>query len=192
MHPQIEQLLAEFRQSRERLHALATSVSDSDWSLRAAPEAWSIGECIAHLVLTGHAYLPILDAGLAEARALGGGMPRHMRRDPIGWLLWRTMGPPVRLRTKTMAAFVPSSGLPRLAAVDELRRIQDEEMRRVRDADGLPIHRVRVTSPFDARVRYSLWSCFGILARHEHRHLWQAERVRDALQPAARGRDLAL
>lgn len=182
MHIQLEEVLSEFRRSRERLDALAASVSDADWSRRATPAGWSVGECIAHLVLTGRAYLPLLDRGLHEARAIGGGMPRRMRRDPIGWMLWRTMGPPVRFRTKTMAAFVPSGDLPRRAAVDELRRIQDAQMQRVRDANGLPIHLVRVVSPFDARVRYSLWSCFTILPRHEHRHLWQAEQVRDALR----------
>jgi len=36
---------------------------------------------------------------------------------------------------------------------------------------------VRVTSPFNARVRYNLYACFTILPRHQHRHLWQAERV---------------
>jgi len=26
-------------------------------------------------------------------------------------------------------------------------------------------------------VRYNLYACFTILPRHQHRHLWQAERV---------------
>jgi len=39
------------------------------------------------------------------------------------------------------------------------------------------LSQVRVTSPFNARVRYNLYACFTILPRHQHRHLWQAERV---------------
>jgi hypothetical protein len=44
-------------------------------------------------------------------------------------------------------------------------------------ADGLPLTAVRVTSPFNPRARHNLYACFTILPRHQHRHLWQAERV---------------
>jgi hypothetical protein len=36
-------------------------------------------------------------------------------------------------------------------------------------------------------VRYNLYSCFTILPRHQHRHLWQAERVWGKKDYAARG-----
>jgi hypothetical protein len=37
--------------------------------------------------------------------------------------------------------------------------------------------RVRVDSPFSPGRTYNLYSCFTILARHQLRHLRQAERV---------------
>jgi hypothetical protein len=45
----------------------------------------------------------------------------------------------------------------------------------VHEAEGLPLHRVKIVSPFNARVRYNLFSALSILPRHQHRHLWQAE-----------------
>ena len=33
-----------------------------------------------------------------------------------------------------------------------------------------------------AKLRYNLYSCLTILPPHQHRHLWQAERVLEQLQ----------
>jgi len=51
-----------------------------------------------------------------------------------------------------------------------------------READGLPVDRIRIASPFDARLKYSLYAALTILPRHQHRHLWQAERVLEGLR----------
>jgi len=91
--------------------------------------------------------------------------------------LWATMGPPVRFRIKTIARFLPSSVAAPELLVQEFDRLQAAQLDCLAQADGLPLSQVRVTSPFNARVRYNLYACFTILPRHQHRHLWQAERV---------------
>lgn len=50
----------------------------------------------------------------------------------------------------------------------------------MREADGLPPGCLRIASPFDARLRYNLYSALSILPRHQRRHLWQAERALEA------------
>lgn len=177
MHPQLERLAEEFLEALDRLHRLERIVAPDEWSFRADRLRWSVAECVAHLNLTARAYLPLIDHALAEARQLDQPAPRRFRHGVVGWLLWRTMGPPVRVRTRTLPAFVPPADTPAGELVAEFERLQDAQVARLRAADGLPIHRVQVTSPFNARVRYSLFSCFAILARHQHRHLWQAEQV---------------
>lgn len=177
MHPQLDLLAEEFLEALDRLHLLADGVAANRWAYRTDPKRWSVAECVAHLNLTAVEYLPLLERAVAEARAIGGPAPRRHRHNPVGWLLWRTMGPPVRLRTRTIAAFVPAATAPATELVAEFERLQDLQMAQLRVADGLPLGRVRITSPFNARVRYNLYSCFAILARHQHRHLWQAEQV---------------
>ena len=61
--------------------------------------------------------------------------------------------------------------------VAEFERWQTEQIALVRHADGLPIHAVKITSPVDARARYNVFAALSILARHQHRHLWQAEQA---------------
>src|SRR3989442_9587074 len=84
------------------------------------------------------------------------------------------MGPPVRVRLKTIARFLPASLAAPELLVQEFDRLQAVQLDCLAQADGLPLSQVRVTSPFNARVRYNLYSCFTILPRHQHRHLWQA------------------
>jgi hypothetical protein len=95
------------------------------------------------------------------------------------------MGPPARIRTKTVAAFVPSGQQPPTELVPEFDRLQSELTARVRQADGLPIDRVKIGSPFNARLKYNIFSAMTILPRHEHRHLWQAEQVWKTLSETA-------
>jgi hypothetical protein len=47
----------------------------------------------------------------------------------------------------------------------------------VRQADGLPIQAIKITSPVDVRARYNVFATLSIMARHQHRHLWQAEQA---------------
>lgn len=181
MNAQLQSLIDEFHQATDRLQRLLERVPSERLGERADPLRWSVGECIAHLNLTSHGFAPRVESALEEARGLGGPPPRRYRRDWKGWLLWKSMQPPVRLRVKTAPAFVPQGSRPAEEVLGEFRRLQGVQVGWVEAANGLPIDRVRVTSPFDARVRYNLFSALSILPRHQHRHLWQAETATLAL-----------
>lgn len=186
MHRQLQTIADEFLTALDRLHALAGTVPAERWGTRPPGGGWSVGECVTHLNLTADGYLPLLRGAAAEARALGGPAPTRYRRGISGWLLWRTMGPPVRIRTRTTPAFMPAAAAPPAGLVAEFERLQDAQMAVLRAVDELPIDQVSVASPFNPRLRYNLFACLGILARHQHRHLWQAEQVWARLARAAR------
>jgi hypothetical protein len=177
MHPQLQLVADEYRSAHARLHDLVRAVPDEQWGKRSDPARWSVAECVAHLNITSLAYVPLLQHAVSRARMRERRSPSRYRRDPIGWLLWATMGPPVRFRIKTIARFLPSSVAAPELLVQEFDRLQAAQLDCLAQADGLPLSQVRVTSPFNARVRYNLYACFTILPRHQHRHLWQAERV---------------
>ncbi len=175
MHPELQVVIEEFESASSRLHALGDKVPAERWAERPGPDRWSIGECVAHLNLTSTAFLPMLRGALDEARRSGHAARPHYRRDLLGWLLWRSMGPPVKRRFKTAAPFVPRADRTVAELVSEFERLQAEQIAVTRQADGLPIDRVKIASPFNTRLRYNLFSALSILPRHQHRHLWQAE-----------------
>ena len=45
---------------------------------------------------------------------------------------------------------------------------------------GLALDRLMIVSPFAARVRYNVFVALALVPTHARRHLWQAERARDA------------
>jgi hypothetical protein len=179
MQEQLQAVVDEFKSAQTRLHSLARSVSEQAWARRPDPGRWSVGECVAHLNLTSAAYLPILDDALVRARQLSGARVVHggYRRDLAGWLLWKMSGPRVLFRVKTAPAFVPVETVAPSRLVSEFDRLQMEQIDRVREARGLSIDQIKVTSPFNARIKYNLYACLTILPRHQHRHLWQAEQA---------------
>jgi hypothetical protein len=185
---QLQAVIDELGTAQTRLHALAgrdtahgpSHAREKLWQRRPDPARWSIAECVAHLNLTSVAFVPLLRqalAGPAESAVI-----KRYRRDPMGWLLWRTVGPPVRLRLKTAAPFIPQATAGAAELVAEFDRWQAELVGWVRKAEGLPLGRLWIRSPFNPRARYNVYAALTILPRHQHRHLWQAEQVWAALR----------
>jgi hypothetical protein len=85
---------------------------------------------------------------------------------------------------KTTAAFIPHGSEPPSKLIDEFERLGKEQIECVREADGLPLGRIKIASPFNPRVKYNLFACLTILPRHQHRHLWQAEQAWRVLRRA--------
>lgn len=185
MNAQLQVVAHDFTAAEARLRRLVVDVPAEWWARRADPDRWSMAECVGHLNLTSRAYLPLLRDAIDEGRRLGVPPPARYRRDLVGWIFWRTGGPPVRRRVKTTAPFVPSAAVPVGELLFEFARLQSEQLACVRDADGLPLGRLKIVSPFDRRIRYNLYSCLTILPVHQHRHLWQAEQVLEELRRAA-------
>lgn len=127
--------------------------------------------------------LPLLDAGLRDAAETVNRSTRHYRRDVVGWLIWKLIAPSNGLRTQTRPAFVPSREKSLETVIYDFERLQSEIIRRVHAAEGLPIDRVALRSPFDARVRCNLYSALTLIPRHQHRHALQAERAARMLVP---------
>lgn len=177
MNRQLEEIVREFESASERLERLRQGLTLEAWSRRPAPEKWSPGECVAHLNLTSSAFVPLLRQGLDECGRSGRAAGGRYRRDLVGWLLWRALSVPGRFKSRTAAAFVPSGDRPAGELAAEFGRLQAEQIALTRASDGLPIDRVKIVSPFDTRVRYSIFAALSILPRHQHRHLWQAEQA---------------
>lgn len=176
MDSQLQQVLDELDGASARLTQLRAEVPPDRWPTRADPARWSVSECVAHLNLSSAVMLPPLEAAVAEAGALPRGAGR-MRQGLLGWLLVQSVGPGFRGRMKTTPTLVPGATSTPEVLVEEFTRWQERIAGLVRGADGLPLGRVWVTSPVNARVRYTAFAGLRIISRHQHRHLQQAERV---------------
>ena len=100
--------------------------------------------------------------------------------DLRGSLVWWAAA--LRVPVKTTEPFVPPGPERRPAVLEEFDALQEQMMRFVEDADGLDLVGLRIVSPFDARLRYNVYSALRIIAAHQRLHLGQAERAVRALR----------
>jgi hypothetical protein len=177
---QLAAIVDSLEDAQARLRLLGDGLSDEAWNRHPGPGQWSAADCVEHLNITSRAYLPLFRDALVEARQLRG-PTTHYRHDPLGWFMAKMMGPMRHIgkfrfmKVKTMPAFVPKEGQTRGDLLSEFVQLQADIVTLIRVADGLPLDRVKVVSPFGGRMKYSAYSAMVIVARHQHRHLDQAE-----------------
>ncbi len=181
LSPEIRDYVRQFEDVKSAARHLVEGLSDEQLRWRPAPDRWSIAECFSHLNVTADQYYPAIDRSMRRARErglLGEGPFRH------GFLMnrfIRMMEPPARRSFRAPRMFRPRTR----ALADEIPTFfahQSAIIERVHQANGLDLSRVKVVSPLTSLMRMSLGQCFGLLAAHERRHLWQAARVREELR----------
>jgi hypothetical protein len=182
---ELQEQLAEIVQSLEsaqsHLRRFTDKLPESSWNRKPAANEWSAAECVEHLNLTSRAYIPLLRDAVARAGEARPSPTKHYRHDALGWFLSKMFGSLRHLgkfrfmRVKTTPAFVPKAGRSRTEVLSDFVRLQTDLISLVRSADGLPIDDVKIVSPFGGRMKYGAYSAMVIVARHQHRHLEQAE-----------------
>ncbi len=181
MQEQLAALTHSLEDAQARLRRLSDTTPEDAWRVPPGPARWSAADCVEHLNLTSRAYIPRLRDAIAEARELHSAPVANYRRDPVGWFLSLMIGPMhhvgrVRIgKVKTTPDFIPQGRQATRALISEFVRLQSELMTIIRSADALPLDRVEIVSPFGERMRYNAYSALVVVARHEHRHIDQAQ-----------------
>ncbi len=177
----------EFRETTKRLHRLVDTLDETTWGRSPAAGTWSIARCVEHLNLTSHAYLPAFRAAFKDARARGMIVKNpSYGLDLTGWMLVKSCDERVRFKMKTPDPFVPPTIEPKDKVVREYDTLQGELLILLDEAADLPLGKVKITSPFNEKVKYNAYSAFRLIPAHQRRHLGQAERVFKALATQSR------
>ena len=174
---QIEQLIRELGDGSSRAEALRVSRPAAELLHRPSEQRWSAAECIEHLNLSNRAYLPRIEEALATLRQknLQGGGPFRLEWNARLLKYW--LEPPSRLRLPTSAPFRPVEVKDSAASFAEFIALNSQLAERLETARGFDLSAAKITSPFAANMKYSVYSAFVLIAAHNRRHLWQAERA---------------
>jgi DinB superfamily len=174
---QLSAIVADLQAVEQRLRLLQDSLPRRVWCQPPAAGRWSPADCVAHLNLTSSTALPLIREGLRDAANSGKESASRYRRDVVGWFVWKLIAPSNGLRSRTIKAWVPAAGESHETVMDDFARLQSETIACVREADRLPIDRVTLRSPFDARLTCNLYAALTLIPRHQQRHVMQAERA---------------
>jgi hypothetical protein len=178
---QVDNIRRQLDETTTRLEHMAARAGAARWQERPGAAAWSASECVQHLVTTIDAFLPRIDAALAQATPRAGDMDAPFRQSPIGRLFVRFLEPPYRLRAKAGGPFVPETSRPPEIDLAEFTARHAELHVRLDRAAAYPLDRLTLQSPFFERLRYTLYTTFLLIPAHERRHIWQAEQALAAL-----------
>jgi hypothetical protein len=186
----IEELEAQFAVICERWKNLVADAGPEACAKTPSPASWSAAQCLRHLSLSADAYFPVWQQVIAAAGPRKEEMNSPYKVDFWGRFLCWILEPPARIRSKTPAPFQPIDCGKVEEVLDGFLERQERVVAALRRCRGRAIDQVKMASPVDSRIRYSIWSSFVVNAAHQRRHLWQAEQAIARAREAHRERGL--
>jgi nucleotide-binding universal stress UspA family protein len=160
-----------------RAETLVRDLEEERFNWRPDERSWSVAQCLDHLNVANLAYLGPMRAALERARRAGKVRRGAIRPGFVGRWFVATLEPPPKRKLPAPKKIVPAARKGRDEVMREWRRVQSEVKELLRDAAGADLNGVRFVNPFFSLIRFSAGTGFQVIAAHERRHLWQAERV---------------
>ena len=159
-----------------RAEALVKGLTAFQLNWKPSPGTWSVGQCLEHLCLSNEVYVVPMREALPET-------PR-VAVDEIspGWFARWFMRTYIEPTTQKQRARAPRKIAPVASALDlsiGRRFIASNDAMRglMAQARDIDVNRVRFKNPFVPVIHFTIGTGLLLIARHNHRHLGQAERV---------------
>ena len=183
LNPQLDEIKIQLDAASQKASSTVNSVSFEQLKQRPKPDKWSIAECLVHLNLSSQAEIDVLNDAYKQIPTKQISAEKQFKMDLLGrFLKWTLEPPPMSIfKVKTTEKFQPVAIEPLSEILPTFLALQEQPKASVDAANGLPLDQIKVVSPFSSKIKYNLLSCFNILLAHERRHLWQAEKVKEAL-----------
>jgi CBS domain-containing protein len=146
------------------------------------PEAWSVGQCIDHLINTNAPYFPDIERIIQGRKTNTIWQKLPFFPGFFGRLIINAANPDNVKKAKAPSVFKPTSSAIAGDVVDRFLKSQKELVDLMLKTEKLPLSTIMITSPVAAFVTYSLKDAYTIMALHNRRHFNQAKRVTEAAE----------
>jgi hypothetical protein len=173
-HPYLSTLAADIEHVNRRVVNLRR-LTRAQVQWKPDTTAWSVLECIEHLVLTSKAYHPVLAQAIGDAAPVP--QPVSFRPGLMARLFIRAVSPDPKLKVKTVASVTPAESGLEPEVLENFLLLQGELRALIERAVAIDINRIRIRSPLNRMLKLSVGEAFTVIVRHEERHVQQAERV---------------
>jgi hypothetical protein len=169
-------LISELEAADLRAESVAKALRPEQLNWQPSPGAWSVGQCLQHLYLANEVYLPAISAVL-EGRQQAA--VHEIRLGRLSrWFIRNYIAPnPGGTRARAPGKIEPTSKVEPgiLAAFLRSNQAARELIRRAGEYD---VNAIRFKNPFIPLLRFTVGTGLEIIAKHQSRHLLQAEGVR--------------
>jgi hypothetical protein len=162
---------------RERLRRNCEGLTLEQLNWKPALGAWSVAECLLHLLETDRRYLERTETAIERGRAAGKTAQGPFRYGRFGRWFLTQLEPPPKRRLPAPRIFRPARREAGPAVVRELDASLGRLLDVMRAAGGLDLARIRVATPVSPLLRLQLGIVLQALPAHTDRHLGQIERI---------------
>lgn len=177
MNTELKDLISSIRLSSERVKQSFGSLTESQLNWKPAPEKWSVGECIDHLITTNRSYFPALDKIAAGEHKNSLWQSISPLSGMWGSMLLKMVSPDYPKKAKSPAVFKPSNSSVSKDIIDDFFKCNEKFTSYLQKFDGVDLKKITIASLVNSFITYSLIDTLKIITYHEIRHLDQAERV---------------
>jgi hypothetical protein len=174
--PHLEELYGQLDALKDHARQVAGGLSPNQLSWHPAAGEWSVGQCFEHLIITGGLYYGRIEDALGAAEKSADAAARW-RPSFMGRILIKSVTTSKRL--KRPRQFKPPAE-PRVDVLEAFLQSVDRLAALMRQADGVNLSRVKISSPVSRVFRLNLGDCFTVLVLHAKRHLRQAARAAES------------
>ena len=174
---ELDALAAQARATAAHVQARFGPLTAAQLNWKPAPDRWSVGQCLDHLVTADGAYFSTF-----ETVRQGRYRKTLWQRMPVlpaffGRMLLKTIDPANTRKSKAPGIFAPASSDVDTGVVRRFGEQQAKLVEYLQDGARLDLDGTIIPSPVTSIVTYSLFDAFRILVRHAQRHVQQADRV---------------
>lgn len=164
--------------------ALVAGLSEEQGTARLAPGSWSVAECLDHLGTGNRVYLAAMLEPADRARRQGRARQRPVQPGWLGGLFVASLEPPPWWfhKMKAPRKIRPTPSPPLGESFNGFMQSHAEVRDFLYTHAHLDLASIRFPNPFISVFRFSLATGLHVLSSHARRHLWQAWRVRRALE----------
>ncbi|HMF89115.1 MAG TPA: DinB family protein [Candidatus Angelobacter sp.] len=170
-------ILDDFEKADQDARRIAGGLTDAQGNWQPRETAWSVAQCLDHMARGNTLYAAALRQALNETGAER--VPAHGPIQP-GWFgryFIRTLDAPPNRKMQAPKKIVPASQIAIREALQAFLRSQEDMRGVIRDGAGFDLNRIRFRNPFVGFLRFTVGTGLLIIAAHNRRHLWQAQRV---------------
>ena len=176
----VTRLISELDSADERAKTVAEGLTPLQLNWKPGLGSWSVGQCLEHLRATNQVLIPAIAASLNRAPL---GPAEDITPGWFGrWFLRNYIEPsPDSKKARAPRKIAPASEVELdILGLFLTSNLAAREL--VRRASGYDVNRIRYQNPFIPLLRFTVGTGLLIVPRHQHRHLLQAERVKQAAE----------
>ena len=177
MRAQSERLRLEYRDCVARAKELIVRAGIEGARRKPEDGGWSAAECLEHLVLACE------DSAKRIGVAIDSAPVRPPRREEtlsfVGKMLVKSFEPPSRRHFTAARQLVPVPvAAPRVdLIISRFEQTHARVSQLVEETDAIDRMNIKITLPDSDWWKITIFDAFNLIAAHDRRHLWQAERA---------------